>query len=175
MRYLLGDQWSDSFLDYYCGPDAYRIRVSAFANLEQLTGIYFVRPRSARLLWNYLHEVGFVGVWRKVMSRLQEKYRNEKFVSFGMGEILQSPSNGRFAVGEEVAFFAAGFPACVERIVVPEMFIVEIPTGTESLGQSGVIRYLAQCDALRPEGECTGSGIPGTSGGSGASDSTISQ
>ena len=51
MKYLLGDQWSDSFLDYYCGPDAYRIRVSAFANLEQLTEIYFVRPRSARLLW----------------------------------------------------------------------------------------------------------------------------
>jgi len=62
MRYLLGDQWSDSFLDYYCGPDAYRIRVSAFANLEQLTGIYFVPLRSARLLWNYLREVGVVGV-----------------------------------------------------------------------------------------------------------------
>ena len=58
MRYLLGDQWSDSFLDYYCGPDAYRIQVSAFANLEQLTGIYFVPLRSARLLWNYLREVG---------------------------------------------------------------------------------------------------------------------
>ena len=52
MRYLLGDQWSDSFLDYYCGPDSYRIRVSAFANLEQLTGIYFVPLRSNKLHFN---------------------------------------------------------------------------------------------------------------------------
>ncbi len=132
MKYLLGDRWSDSFLDYYCGPDAYRIRVSAFANLEELTGIYFVRPRSARLLWNYLKEVGIVGVWRKVVSRLQEKNRNEKFVSFGIGEISQSPSGGRYVVGDRVAFFAAGFPACVERIVVPDIFIVGMPSGAEA-------------------------------------------
>jgi len=153
MRYLLGDQWSDSFLDYYCGPDAYRIQVSAFANLEQLTEIYFVRPRSTRLLWNYLKEVGVVGVWRKVVSRLQEKNRNEKFVSFGIGKISQSPSSGRYAVGDTVAFFAAGFPACVERIVVPEMFIVEMPPEVENPGRPGAIRFLSHCDALRPQAD----------------------
>ena len=153
MRYLLGDQWSDLFLDYYCGPDDYRIRVSAFANLEQLTEIYFIRPRSARLLWNYLKEVGIVGVWRKVVSRLQEKNRNEKFVSFGIGEISQSPSSGRYAVGDKVAFFAAGFPACVERIVVPEMFIVEMPSEVEIPGRSAAICYLPTCDALRPQAD----------------------
>ena len=152
MRYLLGDQWSDSFLDYYCAPDAYRIRVSAFANIEQLTGIYFVPLRSARLLWNYLNEVGIVGVWRKVVSRLQEKNRNEKFVSLGIGEISQSPPGGRYAIGDRVAFFAAGFPACIERIVVPDMFIAEMPSGAETPGCSGVICYLARCDALRPQG-----------------------
>ena len=153
MRYLLGDQWSDSFLDYYCGPEAYRIQVSAFANLEQLTQIYFVRPRSARLLWNYLREVGIVGVWRKVVSRLQEKNRNEKFVSFGIGVISQSPSSGSYAVGDKVAFFAAGFPACVERIVVPEMFIVGMPSEVEIPGRSGVICYLPTCDVLRPQAD----------------------
>jgi predicted dehydrogenase len=153
MRYLLGDQWSDSFLDYYCGPDAYRIQVSAFANLEQLTGIYFVPPRSARLLWNYVREVGIVGVWRKVVSRLQEKNRNEKFASFGIGEISQSPSGGGYAVGDKVAFFAAGFPACVERIVVPDMFIVGMPSEDEIPGRSGVIRHLSRCDTIRPQGD----------------------
>jgi len=153
MRYLLGDQWSDALLDYYCGPGAYRIRVVAFANLEQLTGIYFVRPRSARLLWNYLREVGIVGVWRKVVSRLQEKNRNEKFVSFGIGEISQSPAGGRYAVGDPVAFFAAGFPACVERIVLPEVFIAEPPPGAEIPVRPGVICHLARCDAPRPQGE----------------------
>ena len=49
MRYLLGEQWEDTYLDYYCGPGDYRIRIHAVANLEQLTGIYFVRPRRARI------------------------------------------------------------------------------------------------------------------------------
>jgi len=69
MRYLLGDQWADTFLDYYCGPGDYRIRVLAFANLEQVTGIYFVRPRSTRLLWNYLREVGLIEVWPPCAER----------------------------------------------------------------------------------------------------------
>jgi hypothetical protein len=153
MRYLLGDQWSDSFLDYYCGPDAYRIRIFTFANLEQLTGIYFVRPRSARLLWNYVHEVGIVGVWRKVVSRLQEKNRNEKFVSFGIGEISQSPSGGKYAIGDKVVFFAAGFPACVERIVVPDMFIIGMPFEVEIPERSGVIRHLSRYETVRQQGD----------------------
>ncbi len=153
MRYLLGDQWSDSFLDYYCGPGDCRIRIFAFANLEQLTGIYFVRPRSARLLWNYLNEVGIVGVWRKVVSRLQEKNRNEKFVSFGIGEISQSPAGGQYAAGDKVAFFAAGFPACVERIVLPGIFVAPLPPDVEVPGRPGVICHLARCDALRPQGD----------------------
>ena len=52
-----------------------------------------------------------------------------------------------------MAFFAAGFPACVERIVVPDMFIVEMPSGAEIPGRSGVICHLARCDALRPQGD----------------------
>jgi predicted dehydrogenase len=153
MRCLLGDNWGDSSLDYYCGKDDYRIRVSAFANLERLTEIYFVRPRSARMLWNYLHEVGFIRVWRKVVSRLQEKHRNQKFVSFGIGEIAQSPPAGKYAVGSQVGFLAPGFPACVERIVLPEMFLISVADGAMTHGPPGVIRYLPHCEELRPQGD----------------------
>jgi predicted dehydrogenase len=153
MRYLLGDQWADTFLDYHCGPNDYRIRIQAFANIEQLTGIYFVRPRSARLLWNYLHEVGFVEVWRKVVSRMQEKYRNEKFVSFGLGVIVQAPSDGVHAVDDVVAFLAPGFPACVERIVLPEAFITEPSAAPPADQRDGEIQYLAGCEGLEPEGD----------------------
>ncbi len=146
MRFLLGEKWEDTFLDYYCGHLDYRIRIHAFANLEELTNIYFVRPRSARLLWNYLQEVGFVEVWRKVVSRMQEKYRNEKFVSFGIGEIVQVPSGGTHAIGEAVAFIAPGFPACIERIVLPEDFFIGLPIGVSESPRDDVIRYLSACD-----------------------------
>ena len=151
MKYLLGDQWEDTFPDYYCGPEDYRIRIRAFANLERLTGIYFVRPRSARLLWNYVREVGFVEVWRKVVSRLQEKYRNEKFVSLGIGEVEQAPPDGIHEIGGRVAFLAPGFPACIERIVLPDAFIAGLPEGFPGLEDGDAIRYLAGCYELRPQ------------------------
>lgn len=120
MRTLdLGD-WADSTLDYHRPPDEYRVQVTAFANVEKLEDLYFVRPRSARLVWNYLIEVGPVGVWRKISSRLDERARNEKYVSFGCGEVLEGPDAGRFEPGERVVFCAPGFPACAERIVLAE-------------------------------------------------------
>jgi predicted dehydrogenase len=120
MRSLLRRKWVDATLDYHRGEGDYRVRVLAFANIDQLTDLYFVRPRSARLLWNYLAQIGPVGVWRKVLSRLQERVRNEKYVSFGYGEILEAPEGADHALGDRVAFFAPGFPACVERVVLPE-------------------------------------------------------
>lgn len=126
MRSLLRLQWVDSTLDHHRRPEQYRVRVLAFANVEQLTDLYFVRPRSARLIWNYLSQVGPVGVWRKVASRLQERFRNEKYVSFGYGEVLEAPAEGRFGLGDFVAFFAPGFPACVERVVLSEHLLARI-------------------------------------------------
>ena len=137
MRCLLAQQWSDGALDYYCGPEEYRVEVQAFANLESLTGIYFVREHTLRILWNYVQEVGLVGVWRKVTSRLQEKYRNEKFVSFGIGAVVQGPAGGTFSIGERVAFLAPGFPACIERIVLPELFLARGPNAAGPAARSG--------------------------------------
>jgi hypothetical protein len=46
-------------------PDDYRIQVLAFANIETLSGAYFIHARSARMLWNYLQEVGPIGIRRR--------------------------------------------------------------------------------------------------------------
>jgi predicted dehydrogenase len=120
MRILLGEHWVDGYPDHHRGEGDYRLRVLALHNLERLEGLYFIRPASLRTLWNYLREVGPVNVARKVLSRRQERDRNEKFVSCGIGQVLESPSGGRFPVGECVAFVLPVGPRCLERIVLPE-------------------------------------------------------
>ena len=123
MRCLLDGSWDDSSLDFHRPAKSYRIQVMAFANLEILEGIYFVLPRSAKLIWNYIREVGAAETWRKVASRLQERNRNHRVHSFGIGRVTEGAWGGRFSPDDLVVFFAPGSPACVERIVLPETLI----------------------------------------------------
>jgi len=153
MRCLQRGKWVGSSLDYHREAREYRIRVLAFANLERLTNLYFVRPRSARLLWNYLSQVGPVDVWRKVASRLQERFRNEKYVSLGWGEILESPAGGRHDLGERVLFVAPGLPACVERVVLPEALIAAAEDLVPPVASSPEILYLPLGAGVLPSGD----------------------
>ncbi len=89
MRCLLDGSWDDSSLDFHRPASSYRIQVLAFANVETMEGMYFVLPRSAKLIWNYIREVGAVETWRKIASRLQERNRNQKFQSFGLGRVVE--------------------------------------------------------------------------------------
>ena len=126
MKVLLGDEWKAGFLDYYCGSREYRIQVLAWVNLERLEGVYFVRSRSLRLVWNYLREVGPTEVLRKISSRSQERYRNEKYVSCGLGRVIESADEVRVPIGQAVAFLAPNHPPCVERIVLPTELIITV-------------------------------------------------
>ena len=130
--------------------------MQAFANLESLTGIYFIREHTLRILWNYVQEVGLVGVWRKVTSRLQEKHRNKKFVSFGIGAVAQGPAGGMFSIGERVAFLAPGFPACIERIVLPGLFLARVPEGADPAARPGSIFYLPELRGAQAPGGLVG-------------------
>lgn len=118
MHILAGGEWRSGFPDYYRGPGQVRVRVLALRNLARIEGLYFVRPRSMRLLVNYLFEFGLRGVVRKVRSRLGERLRNEKYISFGIGKILEADAGCAHAVGNVVAFLAPCHPACVDRIVL---------------------------------------------------------
>ena len=146
MRCLLGEEWDDWCLDYYRAPGDYRIQVSALANLERLSGIYFVPERSPRLIWNYLREVGPIGVWRKVASRLQERRRNEKYMSFGTGVVVEAPVGARYPAGTRVRFLAPGFPACVERVVLPELFMTEHSAEADAEGSDASVRHLPNAE-----------------------------
>jgi predicted dehydrogenase len=127
VRALLRGQWQDGLLDFHREPDEYRIRVLAMANLALASDAYFIRDLRVRLLWNYLSQIGPVMIWRKVASRLQERSRNEKWLSLGIGVVQEIPRGGDLRPGDRVAFVAPSHPACVERLVLRRPLLVPWP------------------------------------------------
>ena len=113
-------------MDYHKSQKEYRIRVLGFKNLERLENVYHTRPKSLRLLLNYFPVMGFEGMFNKVWSRIREDYRNEKYISCGFGEIIETAHDNSFSVGDLVGFLAPWHPALVERIVLPEVLIFKI-------------------------------------------------
>ena len=126
MKVLVGGKWKDGFMDYYRSPEEYRIQVLAWKNLEKLEGLYFIPPKRFRLLWNYLCEIGPVEVLKKFLSRRRERYRNEKYVSCGIGRVIESADELKFPIGKFVVFFATNHPPCVQRVVLPEELMLKV-------------------------------------------------
>ena len=54
--YILGNDWSDGYLDYRRAEGQVRISVSAWLAVAPIAGVYFVWPRSLRSVWNYIGE-----------------------------------------------------------------------------------------------------------------------
>ena len=119
MNALASGQWLDGFLDYHRRPGDCRFRVLACLTLAKVDALYFVRPKNARLVWNYLREIGFRDVLRKIVSRRDEQLRNEKFLSVGFGLILDSGECSNLTKGQLVLFIAPAHPMCVERLALP--------------------------------------------------------
>lgn len=126
MKILVENKWTDGFLDFCPQSNEYTIKVLAWKNLTRSRDLYFVRPKSLRLLWNYLKEIGPREVLKKVVSRSEEKFRNEKFISCGIGRIIKLNDTPTFSQNQLVGFLAPNFPACAERISLPAEFIVEL-------------------------------------------------
>ena len=113
-------------MDYHKNPTEYRIKVLGFKNLGKLENVYHTRPKSLRLLLNYFPVMGMEGLFYKVWSRLREDYRNEKYISCGFGEIIETADNQIFSSGDMVEFLAPWHPALVERIVLPEILLSKV-------------------------------------------------
>ena len=129
VKTLVDGQWQDGFLDYHRAPGHCRFRVLAYLTLAKVEDLYFVRSKSVRLVWNYLREIGFRDVIRKIVSRHDERLRNEKFLSVGFGSILESGEHTNLSDGELVLFIAPAHPRCVERLVLPPALVrkVDVP------------------------------------------------
>lgn len=126
MRILVNKKWRDNFVDYPKNKREYRIKVLGFKNMERLEDVYHIRPKSLRLLLNYFPVMGFGGTFYKTWSRLREDYRNEKYISCGFGEIIETAQDSSFSVGDLVGFVAPWHPALAERIVLPEKLIFKV-------------------------------------------------
>ncbi|MHB1421809.1 MAG: Gfo/Idh/MocA family protein [Gemmataceae bacterium] len=118
MRVLIGNEWRDGFLDHHCGPGECRLQVARWITLEKISGMYFVREKSLRMLWNYFLEIGLRAVLRKIRSRMRERFRNEKAIACGIGRVIESPPPGSRA-GNPLVFIAPCHPLCLERVVIP--------------------------------------------------------
>jgi predicted dehydrogenase len=123
MRIFVDGKWRQGFADYYRGPNEYRIEVFAWRNLERLGGLYYVRPKSPWLVWNYLWDVGPLQTARKIISRSQERLRNEKYVACGIGRLCEIPETSALGRGQTVLFVAPCHPPLPERLVLPEEFL----------------------------------------------------
>jgi predicted dehydrogenase len=129
MRIFIGGKWREGFADYHRRPNEYRIEVLAWRNLERLSGLYFVRPKSPWLVWNYLWDVGPQQTARKIISRFQERLRNEKYVACGIGRLCEIPETSALGRGQTVLFVAPCHPTLPERLVLPKEFLRLIEPG----------------------------------------------
>jgi len=142
MKVLVGNKWKDGFLDYYPHANEYIIQVLVWKNLEKSKGLYFIRSKSLRLVWNYLCEIGLIAVLRKILSRRKERYRNEKYISCGIGRVIKSIDKTKFSDGQVVGIVAPNYPACLERIALPEELITEIDQSHISSVPKNTIIYV---------------------------------
>ena len=69
MRVLIRRRFTDGFLDYHRGPSDYLVESVVWKNLERLQGLYYERPKSLWMIWNYLWDIGPRQTIRKVLSR----------------------------------------------------------------------------------------------------------
>ncbi len=119
MHILINDDWENGFLDYAIGDDQCRIKVCLWEVLAPISDAYFSPSRNWRIVANYVREIGFRQVIRKIWSRLGETKRNQKFLSCGAGVVVDSRS-AQYRPGDAVVFIAPFHPKCVERIVLPK-------------------------------------------------------
>ena len=126
MKILVNNKWQNGFLDYHQSKKEYRIQVLAWKNLEKIEDAYYIRPKSLKMALRYLPVVGFYGLFTKAWSRFREQRRNEKYVSCGIGKIIETGDNSEFKINETVVFIAPFHPHLVERLTLPQELIFNI-------------------------------------------------
>lgn len=130
MKILANNNWKEGFLDYYKSEEEYRIKVLGWKRLEELEDAYHIPSRTIRAIINYLPITGIKYLLRKAWSRLREDYRNEKYTSCGIGEIVEEAQDSKFNKGDTVYFVAPFHPSLVEKITLPKEFIFKAGKST---------------------------------------------
>jgi predicted dehydrogenase len=112
------------------------IRVRRMVTLRRVSGLYFERARSVRMVFNYLAEIGVRSTVKKILSRSAERYRNEKFLSIGFGVTTDGGGGNQYVV-----FVATRHPRCVDRIVLPGALVAPL-VDSPVVGAEGAVEHV---------------------------------
>src|SRR5262249_49340224 len=93
----------------------YLVESVLWKTLERLRALYYGRPKSLWMIWNYLWDIGPRQTIRKVLSRNQERYWNEKYVACGVGYVRERPDGSLLRDGALVVFLAPWMHARARR------------------------------------------------------------
>jgi len=122
---VLAEKWKGNYLDYTKHTtDEIRIDVRYWFMLEEIKDQYITYEKDPRIVWNYVLNIGIRAVFNKIRSRLREKGRNRKYISLGLGQVVDEISKTGSSNGEWVVFLATNHPKCVDRLVVNRMFVL---------------------------------------------------
>ncbi len=103
-----------------------RIAIERWCAQVPVANQFIVRPRSLRMVWNYLRRIGPLAVARKIRSRTTESRRNVKIAGIGVGAVVEAPAGSSLRSGESVAFFAPNHSGVSERICVDARLVVAV-------------------------------------------------
>jgi predicted dehydrogenase len=151
---ILTDTWRDGFQDYALQDTECRVKVEVWCTVVPIRDLYFVRRPDAATLANYIREIGPREALRKWCSRRKEKSRNEKFLSFGAGEVAEVGARAAIPAKTRVVFIAPSHPRCVERVVLPGLLVkpMEDETLLRRLPAVNGVVFIDQRDRLADVG-----------------------
>jgi len=140
---ILGKSWADGYLDHWRAPGQCRLKVLVWHNLAPIEDAYITYSKDWRLVLNYLFEIGPSATLRKIASRSRELIRNCKYISCGIGEVIECDNTSSFSVGDQIVFLAPFHPRCMERVVLPEVFLQKVtrPLLATGLRDKNIILY----------------------------------
>jgi predicted dehydrogenase len=146
---IFTDRWRDGYRDYPLRISECRIKVEVWWTLVPVSDLYFVRRPSLITLANYVREVGLRGALRKGVSRRKERFRNQKFLSVGVGVVAEASPEAVLQAGTRVIFAAPSHPRCVERVVLPPALVkpLEDRSLAVALPGGGGVVFIDGCDA----------------------------
>lgn len=116
MKILFEDKWLDGFLDETILDNTLRVQPYLWVTVSNLPDVYIKPKRNIKYLINYGRDIGIKNTLLKIKSRTKEKIRNDKFLSVGIGEVIEDPK--KECKGKVVEFIAPLHPRCMERIVI---------------------------------------------------------
>lgn len=142
MHVLSGERWVGGLLDYHRQPGELTIEPESWVTVAAVDGLYFEPAHDWVRLANYVREVGFGPVARKVRSRRSEGLRNQKYLSVGAGRVSAADDDALASVGDSVLFVACCHPRCTDRLTVPELLTRSSPSIAETAQKRRYINYL---------------------------------